>query len=51
MEVKNITVKGEVRHEDAMCRLGIYKRKGHEIEISENQLLPSNSTATILHSV
>lgn len=36
VEVKNITVKEGESHEDAMCRLGIYKENRNEIEINKN---------------
>ncbi|CAH3037357.1 unnamed protein product, partial [Pocillopora meandrina] len=36
VEVKNIQVKEGESHEDAMCRLGIYKKNGSAIEINKN---------------
>ena len=36
VEVKNIQVKEGESHEDAMCRLGIYKKHGSVIEINKN---------------
>lgn len=36
VEVKNIQVKEAESHEDAMCRLGIYKKHGSAIEINKN---------------
>ena len=36
VEVKNIQVKEGESHEDAMCRLGVYKKNGSAIEINKN---------------